>query len=221
MEVTHVFAALIMAVLPALLVPHVHAGEQLRYRTADGRPDSLTTYTIASVSPGSLSWTVSTDDPASKEPSIQYTQNSDGVVVNNRSGLSSGAAGFVYNAALFGAPPQLLEIGTHWSNTLYDADRIDFWSLKVADIQPKLGLVRLHLELVRRLPSTDASYYEAQTGEVTFVNGIMTNLTLDGYLTTTFDRVAPYHHQDISYSPDTRTGSFRISRRTTLVSTVP
>jgi hypothetical protein len=184
--------SLVLTFLPALLVPHVHAGEQLRYHTVNGAHQNLNTYTIASVSPVSISWTGPTNDVS-----------------------------FAYNAALLGKPPQLLDAGTHWSNTVYGPIWIDFWSAKVADVQPKLGLIRLHLTLVRREPSTVESIYEEQAGDVTFVNGIMTNFVLSGYLTTASDGVAPYYRQDVTYDPSELRSSFPISRHVTLISTIP
>jgi hypothetical protein len=186
--------SLILAFLPALLVPHVHTGEQLRYGTMNGAYQNFNSYTIASVSPASISWTGS--------PGDLFT--------------------FAYNAALLGKPPQLLDTGAHWSNTVYGADWIDFWSVTVADIQPKSGLVRLHLTLVRRKPSTDQSFYEEQAGDMTFVNGVMTNVALKGYLTATaLDGPAPYYRQDASYNPSELQNSAPISRRLTLIGTIP
>jgi hypothetical protein len=184
--------SLVLSFLPALLVPHVNAGEQLRYRIVNGAHQNISIYTIANVSQASISWTGSTNDVS-----------------------------FAYNPALLGKPPQLLDAGAHWSNTVYGPIWIDFWSAKVADVQPKLGLVRLHLTLVRREPSTDESIYEEQAGDVTFVNGIMTNFALSGYLTTAADGTAPYYRQDVTYDPSELQSSFPISRHVTLIGTVP
>ncbi len=206
--------------LPALLVPQVRAGEQLRYRTLTGsQRESLSIYTVSSVSPSSISWVGPGEPNESKDGASRFTLTSDGVVVNNNNGRPTGAYTFAYNAAQFGKPPQILDVGAHWSNTVYEADWMDFWSVNVADVQPKRGLVRLHLTLVRRQPSALVSYYERQDGDITFVNGIMTSFGLSGYLTTTFAETAPYH-EDISFFPEPRE-SYRISRQTMLVGTVP
>lgn len=190
--------------LPALLIPQVHSGQQLQYRVIrssdqlslgfghNSRRPGDTSYSevISSATPSAISWMRQYTN--FRDYSDRFAIDSGGTVTFSTTGQPAHIEAFAYNTALFGKPPAALTIGAHWDNTVFRQVSglawTDYWSVTVADMQPGNGLVRLHLAFVRR--SNDRGFYSdqltdgQQDGDVVFVHGIMTKLSMRGYSTT-------------------------------------
>src|SRR5581483_3469515 len=151
-------------VLPALLAPQVRTGQQLRYRTTVTRQMNAPQVAGSrpSVTDGSYTVTVSDATPPDGSLSHQY----------------------MYDAALLGRPPSVLQPGVTWTNSIHNVASDDIWSSTVEEANPATGVVRLRLSFQSRgergFRGDKSMQDEREDGEAIFVRGIMTKLSLQG-----------------------------------------
>ena len=161
--------------LPALLTPQVHAGERLHYRTTWTREMNgpLLAGMKPSVSGADYTVTVSDASPAHVSWTRQYT----------------GMPVFVYDTALLGQPPAALNLGATWTNVIHHPGGDELWTSTVEEANAATGTVRLRLSFESHGSSgfngDKSASDRREDGQAVFVQGIMTQLSLQGRETTT------------------------------------
>jgi len=195
--------------LPALLVPQVHTGQHLHYRTTWTRQlngpqlagsipiQTQVVYTVmvSDSAPAHVSWT--RQYTGNSNTRLKFLRDGEGNVVDPQSGKSANLPVFIYNAALLGHPPAVLSAGSTWTNTIHHPTATEFWTSTVEAIDAPTQTLRLRLSFRGHDEAGSAGdkYVRDQRddGEAVFVRGVLTKLSLHGAETTAYpDRRLTY-----------------------------
>jgi hypothetical protein len=186
---------------PAVLVPHVNDGAQLRYRSSFRLSGPFThvlnvqfTDTVHAVpNSDTLTWTRHYTEGPDSGADKSYKIDADGATLDDK-GQVTAVETFAYSRPLFGNAPAQLEPGDHWTNFVRRANPLGppggILTVSVTQIDPKAEMVHLRLSYdvnarvtypgdhgVAGYSSHDIARKE---GQAVFDHGIMTLLTSKG-----------------------------------------
>lgn len=186
---------------PAVLVPHVNDGAQLRYRTSFRLTGPMThvlnvqfTDTVhAAPNAEGLTWTRHYTEGPNSGADKSYKIDADGATLDDK-GRVTAVETFAYSRPLFGNAPAQLEMGAHWTNFVRRSNPLGppggILTVSVAQIDAKAGTVHLHLSYDvnarvtypgdHGVPGYSSHEVAHKEGEAVFERGIMTLLASKG-----------------------------------------
>jgi hypothetical protein len=186
---------------PAVLVPHVNDGAQLRYRSSFRLSGPMThvlnvqfTDTVHTApNSDALTWTRHYTEGPNSGADKSYKIDADGATLDDK-GRITAVETFAYSRPLFGNAPLQLDTGARWTNFVRRANPLGppggILTVSVAQIDPKAGSVHLHLSYDvnarvtypgdHGVPGYSSHEIARKEGEAIFEHGIMTLLATKG-----------------------------------------
>jgi len=186
---------------PAVLVPHVNDGTQLRYRSSFRLSGPMThvlnvqfTDTVHTTpNAEGLAWTRHYTEGPNSGVDKSYTVDAAGATLDDK-GRVTAVETFAYSRPLFGIAPAQLEPGAHWTNFVRRANPLGppggILTVSVAQVDAKTGTVHLHISYDvnarvtypgdHGVPGYSSHEVARKEGEAVFEHGIMTLLASKG-----------------------------------------